>query len=126
MARISRRRCTSGKILRKSYSRKSYTRSDGTKVQGAKVPARCIKDLGKAGKGKRLFVLRKGTLSRYGYSTKISTEARHMALRKALENLPRATIVRKLNALAILNKNTHPSRSRILRADMKFVMKISK
>lgn len=115
------RRCSSGKILRKAYSRKAFTRSDGTKVRSSKTPAACIKDVGKPGKGKRLFVLRKGTLSKYGYSTKISQQARHTALRNAVEDGSRLVAIRKLNALAILNKNAHPARYRILRSDLKFV-----
>lgn len=114
-------RCSSGQILRKAYSRKSFTRSDGTKVRASKTPAACIKDVGKPGKGKRLFVLRKGTLSKYGYSTKISKESRHIALRKAVDAGSRLVAIRKLNALAILNKNAHPARYRILRSDLKFV-----
>lgn len=108
------RRCSSGQIIRKAY----------TKKNGTKVPASCIKDLGKPGKGKRLFVLRKGTLSKYGYSTKISKEARHTALRKAVEDGSKNVAIKKLNALSILNKNTHPARSRLLRADMKYVQSL--
>jgi hypothetical protein len=113
--------CSSGQILRKAYSRKAYTKNDGTKVRSSKSPAVCIKDVGKPGKGKRLFVLRKGTLSKYGYSTKISKESRHAALRKAVEDGSRLVAIRKLNALAILNKNAHPARYQILRSDMKYV-----
>lgn len=118
------RRCPSGQILRKAYSRKSFTRSNGTKVSASKAPAACIKDLGKTGKGKRLFVLRKGTLSKYGYSTKISKAERHAALRRAVEDGSKTVAIKKLNALSILNRNTHPARARILRADMEYVQSL--
>jgi hypothetical protein len=113
--------CSSVQILCKAYTRKAFTKKDGTKVSASKTPASCIKDVGKPGKGKRLFVLRKGTLSKYGYSTKISQQQRHAALRKAVDAGSRLVAIRKLNALAILNKNTHPARYCILRSDMKFV-----
>lgn len=118
------RSCPSGQILRKAYSRKAFTRKDGTKVSSSKTPASCIKDLGKSGKGKRLFILRRGTLSKYGYSTKISKEERQAALRRAVEDGSKNVVIKKLNALSILNRNTHPARARILRADMKYVQSL--
>jgi len=105
--------CPRGQIFRKAYVKKN-----GTKVAG-----KCIKDQGKPGKGKRLFTLRKGTLGRYGYKTKISTSARHKALRKAVSGESYATVVRKLNAVSILQRNTNPSVYETLRSDMAWVQK---
>jgi hypothetical protein len=105
------RKCPKGQILRKAFTKKS-----GVKVAGA-----CIKDRGLPGKGKRLFTLRKGTLSKYGYKTSFETGVRHAALRKAVSGESYATVVRKLNAVAILQKRTNPKVHNILRGDMAWV-----
>lgn len=109
MARV----CPKGKILRKAYTKKS----------GIRVAAGCIKDLGKPGKGKRLFRLRKGTLGKYGYKTKFNTIDRHEALRKAVVGESYSTVVKKLNAVAILQRRTNPNVYNILRRDMEWVQK---
>lgn len=119
MARI----CPKGKILRKAYTRKAYTKKSGTRVPQSRVPGSCIKDLGKKGKGKKLFTLRKGTLGRYGYKTSYNTMDRHVALRKAVEKESYSTVVKKLNAVAILQKRTNPKVHNILIRDMEWVMK---
>lgn len=103
--------CPSGKIFRKAYVTKT----------GRKVSGSCIKDRGLPGKGKRLFTLRKGTLGRYGYKTKFSASDRHAALRKAVAGESYATVVRKLNAVSILQKRTNPKVYNILRSDMAWV-----
>lgn len=113
MARTKSSSCPRGEIFRKAYVKKN-----GTRVAG-----KCIKDQGKPGKGKRLFTLRKGTLGRYGYKTKFSTGARHEALRKAVAGESYAAVVRKLNAVSILQRNTNPSVYKILRSDMAWVQK---
>lgn len=105
------RKCPRGQILRKAYITK----------KGSKVSAKCIKDRGLPGKGKRLFTLRRGMLGKYGYNTKISDRARRTALRKAVSGEEYATIVRRLNALSILQKNTNPRVYKILRSDMEWM-----
>lgn len=117
------RACPKGQILRKAYTRKSYTKKSGVKVVGGKVPATCIKDQGATGKGKRLFVLRKGTLSKHGYKTSYEAGARHEALRKAVKAETYAAVVRKLNAVSILQRRTNPKVYNILRGDMAWVQK---
>jgi hypothetical protein len=109
MARV----CPRGKILRKAYTTKT----------GKKVPASCIKDRGEKGKGKRLFVLRKGTLGKHGYKTSLSTQVRHTALEKAVKAESYASVVRKLNAVSILQRRTNPRVYDILRSDMAWVQK---
>ncbi|HEY9703585.1 MAG TPA: hypothetical protein V6C58_14145 [Allocoleopsis sp.] len=112
-------RCKTGEILRSGYTRKAHTRkaftkSNGVKisktsVKSSKVPPTCIKDLGKKGKGKKILPkLEKGTLSKFGYSSFKPESQRHDALKKALNKLPYATIIRKLNAVAILSKLVNP------------------
>lgn len=117
------RACPKGQILRKAYTRKTYTKKSGVKVVGAKVPATCIKDQGAPGKGKRLFVLRKGTLGKYGYKTSYSTEARHTALAKAVKGESYAAVIRKLNAVSILQRRTNPKVYKVIRGDMAWMQK---
>ena len=72
-------------IRRTSYVRKSYTRKDGTKVKSSKVKSSMIKDVGKIGKGRRLFEIKdKGMLTDEGYSLKKSLKQRRNSLKKAL------------------------------------------
>ena len=107
------RKCPRGTIRRKAYKTK----------RGVTVRSSCIKDRGLPGKGKRLFTLKKGELGKYGYSLKQAREKRRVALNKARKELSHATLVRKINALSILMKNTHPDYSRRARADVKWLGK---
>lgn len=107
------RRCEEGKIFRRAYVTK----------KGTRVAGKCIKDQGKPGKGKRLFTLRRGTLGKYGYKTKFSENERRGALYRAVSGEGYATVVRKLNAVSILQKNTNPRVYKILRSDMEWVQK---
>jgi hypothetical protein len=108
------RKCPRGTIRRKAYKTK----------RGVTVRSSCIKDRGLPGKGKRLFTLKKGELGKYGYSLKQDREKRRVALNKARKELSHATLVRKINALAILMKNTRPDYSRRARADVKWLGKM--
>jgi len=107
------RKCPRGTIRRKAYKTK----------RGVTVRSSCIKDRGLPGKGKRLFTLKKGELGKYGYSLKQAREKRRVALNKARKELSHATLVRKINALSILMKNTRPDYSRRARADVKWLGK---
>jgi hypothetical protein len=117
------RACPKGYILRKAYSRKSYTNKSGVRVVGSKVPATCIKDRGLPGKGKKLFVLRKGTLGKHGYKTSFSANVRRAALRKAVKAESYAAVIRKLNAVSILQRRTNPKVYKIFRSDLSWVQK---
>lgn len=115
--RTTRRRkktCKRGTIRRRAYTRKD----------GARVKSACIKDMGKPGKGKQLFTLKKGDLTKHGYSIKVGKERRQRALRKAKKHIPHATLIRKLNALAILFKNTKPHYAKRARADMEYLRNV--
>lgn len=119
--------CSKEEILRKKYTRKSFVRKDGVKVKKTIVSASCIKDRGNVGKGPNLIEnLKTGTLSKFGYSSKLNKEQRHSKLKKALQVLGYQTIVKKLNAISILNKNTNPKASSKFRRDIKFLKKIAK
>ena len=118
-------KCKSGEIIREGYHRKSFTRKSGSKVKGSWVKPHCIKSrTGKSSHGTRLFVLEKGTLSKYGYSDvmHISKNEREKILRKAIKGgINELTLIKKLNALYILNKNINPKLANIFRKDMKYI-----
>ena len=102
----------------KTIRRKAYTRKNGTRVKSS-----CVKDRGIPGKGKKLFTLKKGGLSKYGYRLSETRPSRQAALRKALKHIPRNTLIRKLNVLSILHKNTNPLFSRRAKEDLKKLIK---
>ena len=112
---------TSIKCKRGTIRRRAYTRKNGKRVKSA-----CIKDIGKPGKGKRLFTLKKGDLTKHGYSIKVGKEKRQRALQKAKKHIKYATLIRKLNALAILFKNTKPLYSKRAKTDMNYLRKAHK
>jgi len=111
--------CPPGKIRRSAYTRKAYRRSDGTRVKESRVPASCIPDLGKPGKGKRLFTLKKGMLSKYGYTLSETQDTRRSALVKAMKDgMSTGYLWKRLNAIQILNRNTHPKTAEKIESDM--------
>jgi hypothetical protein len=65
--------------------------------------------------------LAKGTLRRHGYSAKLSTQKRRIALTKAVKAYGKNTVIRKLNAVKTLQKNKNPQVSSIFDSDMKWV-----
>lgn len=116
-------KCPSGMIRRKSYTRKAYRRKDGSRVKSSRVSSKCIKDLGKRGKGKKLFTLKKGGLTKYGYKLAHNFEKRTSALKKSLNEYSTARLWRKLNALQILHRNTNPHLARKIKRDMNWLRK---
>lgn len=111
--------CKNNEILRKTYYRKSYIRKDGTKVKGSYVHSSCIIDRGNPGKGPLLIKnLKKGTLRHFNYSSSKSEKQRREALKNAINKLGYSTIIKKLNAVKILNKNTNPRVSNTFNKDM--------
>jgi hypothetical protein len=116
-------KCPRGKIPRVSYTRKAYIKSNGIKVKKTIVPSVCIKDLGNKGKGPKLFTLKKGELGSFGYKLKLKADQRRKSLKKASKKFEKNTLIKKLNALSILQKNTNPINSRKAKYDMKWVQK---
>jgi len=69
-------------------------------------------------KGKQLFVLKKGELTKYGYHARLSDKTRHHALKKALaDGVKPLSLYRKLIAVYVLNKNKHKSLAAIYKKD---------
>jgi hypothetical protein len=99
--------------------RKSYVRSDGTRVKATSFK---IKNRGKRGRGPKLFKLKKGGLSKYGYGTSKPISLRHQALSVAIsKGVPSLTLSRRIGALATLLKRTNPQLSRSLRRNQGWV-----
>lgn len=99
--------------------RKSYLRSDGVRVKSTSYT---VRNRGKPGRGPKLFRLKKGGLSQYGYSTSSSLAGRHAALTRAIaQGVPGLTLSRRLGALATLLKRTNPMLSKRLRRNQRWV-----
>jgi len=114
--------CPPGTIRRASYTRKAHRRSNGTSVKGAHVPASCIKDLGKSGKGKRLFTLKKGGLRKYGYILSETQDNRRSALINAMDDgMSIGYLWKRLNAIQILHRNTNPKTAKKIKSDMEWL-----
>ena len=65
--------------------------------------------------------LKKGSLTKFGYSSKLSAEERHTALNKAVKEYGKGTVVKKVNAVAVLSK-AKPS-GKVFRADVNWLKK---
>ena len=110
--------CPPGKVLRRGYvatrKKKSFLGrllKRGTMYQ--------VKDTCVAGIGP----LKKGDLKEKGYDATSSATVRHAAIAKAVGAYGRLSTLRKLNAIAVLNKNTSPTRAKTFKADRNWVKK---
>jgi hypothetical protein len=72
-------------------------------------------------KTRRLFVLKKGLLTKHGYHADLAEPARHEALKRALGEFTPVSLYRKLNAVYVLNKNRDKKRAQIFRRDANWV-----
>jgi hypothetical protein len=116
--------CGIGFILRKGYNRKGYFRSDGTYIDSASVPAACIIDQGKPGKGIKLI---KGDLedmlSPFGYKLALSDAARKKVLLSAFDELDHLKMLKHLVYLRTLNKSRENLYDK-LDKDVKFIQEL--
>jgi hypothetical protein len=99
-------------ITRKAHIRKSYFRSDGTLVTAAKIPKTIVKLKKQTifpGIDKPVF---------HGYSVKDPAAKRRVSLMNAKRDSNAVSVIKKLNALAVLTKNTQPKNSKIYKSDM--------
>lgn len=72
-------------------------------------------------KNRRLFTLKKGDLTKYGYHANLSKTARHKALKIARTQYQPLSLSRKLNAVYVLNKNRDKKRAAIFKQDANWV-----
>jgi hypothetical protein len=133
---LSRKACPPGMIERKEYARKYSTailQKGYTTKKGKRYPrkhslsyvgSKCIKNTGLPGKRKQsIGPLRKGELSKYGYSMMETEEKRHTALKKAVEEYGALGVYRKLDAVAKLTARTIPNASKIYEKDKNWIEK---
>ena len=120
--KYSHKKCPRGSISRRGYI--YLKKSTGKRIR---VKSGCIKSKGLRSRGKKsnrvLPKLKKGSLTKYGYSTSVSESKRHIALKKALKAYGYSTLVKKLNAVKLLTKNTNPKNSRIYGRDLKWIQR---
>lgn len=115
--------CPSGQIKRSSYKRSSYKKKSGTVVKSSRVPATCITDVGKPGKGVKLFEVTKPNLLRnYGYTTDKPMDERKSSLKRAMSRENPLEVLRHLNAIRTLNKPRREIYDKMDK-DMKYVQK---
>ena len=121
----SRKKCPKGSISRVGYT--YIKKSTGRRIR---VKSTCVKSKGMRSRGKKsrrvLPSLKKGSLTKYGYSVKETDQKRHISLKKALNAYGYSSVIKKLNAVKLLTKNTNPTNSRIYGKDIKWVQKINK
>jgi hypothetical protein len=136
----TRKKCPPGQIPRSAYVRrfsttiakKGYTKRSKLgklvkvfpSLKSTFVKASCVEDKGKVGKGAQVFgPLRKGELSKYGYSYKLPEPERRMALQKAIQEFGALSTYRKLNAVSKLTSITNPKASSSFAADRDWIRK---
>ncbi|AYV81829.1 MAG: hypothetical protein Harvfovirus66_10 [Harvfovirus sp.] len=101
------------------------SRGRSVSVKGAWVPPTCAPSINRQ-KKKRLFSLQRGVLGQYGYKNvdNLSTQQRHKALDKALDSgVKPLPLLRRVNALYVLNKNKDPSLAKKFQADVDYIRK---
>lgn len=121
-------KCPNGFIKRSAYTRRAYTKTDKSgrrrKISSAKVPASCIRDLGRSGKGKKLFSkLKKGDLKRFGYQNikSLTLEQRKRALKKAVNYYGYLPVIKKLNAVYVLTRSSDPKLASKIKRDQQMI-----
>jgi hypothetical protein len=70
------------------------------------------------------FTLHPGGLKQFGYGLYKSDRIRRKALRQAVSASSDTHVIRQLNALRVLNKNTHPEFYSLLTDDMAYVRRV--
>jgi hypothetical protein len=73
----------------------------------------------------KIVLKRHDTLGKHGYKDvkTLTKDDRHRALLRAIAEFGTTYVIRKLNVLAIYNKNKNPSLSKLFRDDIRFVQK---
>uniref|UniRef100_A0A6C0BPZ6 Uncharacterized protein n=1 Tax=viral metagenome TaxID=1070528 RepID=A0A6C0BPZ6_9ZZZZ len=102
---------------RKGHSRKAYTRKDGVRVRACRVKPTTVRAA-----VVRLPPAKPGQLRKYGYSLSANAEKRLAALSRGVRQDGYATIMRRLNWLAVMNKS-RPKLYRKVKIDMNVLKK---
>lgn len=136
---LSRKACPPGMIERKEYARKystavlqkGFTRKSKfgkthvikpSKQSLSRVGSKCVKDIGLPGKdNKSIGPLKKGELTKYGYSMKEDEQKRHSALKKAVDEYGAIGVYRKLDTVSKLTFRSIPQASKIYEKDKNWI-----
>lgn len=127
MTKSEKLECPKGMIKRAGYIRKSHERHsrDGKviSVQKKILPAICIKSRG-IGSTVRIPVMTH-ELGKFGYHdvVNMSVRMRHSSLNDVVNTMGYLPVIKKLNALATLNKNTNPAVSKVFKDDQEWLSK---
>ena len=116
---------TNNKCNKNQIKRDEYSYVKKKTQQKVSVPATCISDKGKPGKGPKLIIIPEydiGLLSKYGYALAENHEKRIDALKKAIKFNSELKILRHLNALRTLLKSNLKLYSK-LDKDLKWIQK---
>jgi hypothetical protein len=76
---------------------------------------------GSGRKMKGIGPLKKGLLSSTGYSVKLKTQQRHKTLKKLVRKEGALKAFRQLNAVAIYDKNSAPTKSQTFKRDRNWI-----
>jgi hypothetical protein len=109
-----------GLIKRKSPRRKSSRRSSRRK-SSRKSSRRRSKSRRKTFNRVVIGNLRKGSLRKFGFSIHNDEKQQKKALRKAVSAYGKTDVIKKLNVISILMKNTHPLLSTKFKKAMRYV-----
>ena len=120
--------CPPGKIRREGYiatrKKKSFIGRLLKRGTTYRVKPSCVKDRGAKGSLPSVIgPLKQGDLTSKGYRAQESASQRHAALAKAVGAYGRLSTLRKLNAIAVLNKTTSPARAKTFKTDRNWVKK---
>lgn len=66
-----------------------------------------------------ISITHEGSLIKYGYHVSKSDLARHRALNKAIRSLGYGVVMKKINAVAVLNK--HNAKGKIYESDKNYI-----
>ena len=121
--RYSRKLCKKGSISKRTYIVHSKKRGS------YKVKASCIylpkSNRARGKRSKRVLPhLKEGSLSKYGFHINASPKKRKSSLRKAEKVYGKSKLIKKLNAVRVLTKNTDPKASKIYTASIRYVQKM--
>ena len=95
-------------------------RKTGVHIAPSEVESQsCVR--GYHGPGKGIGPLKKGNLSKYGYSTAKSARSRHTALNAAVKYDGALPTYHRLNALSIYTRRSAPATSKAALADRNYI-----
>jgi hypothetical protein len=94
------------------------------KPDGDDAPTGLLPSPGIPGGGKKVRIpLKKGLLTRVGYSSSRPPRTRRRAITRAVKKYGPLSTLRKLNAVRVLTRRRSPRKSRIFKDDVQYVQK---